>query len=210
MDRHSMRDERDSVRSLTQIEPSSLKAEVDVRHGHRLRLVPARQRPRHALRPSHRRTNHAAVDAEDDLVLARALRAGRPDATWEIGHIGGHRFAATFLAFPWGLAFGRVPAARGPRVVDSLERGVIEVAWLRGRAGDAWAVQAADVHLRRELGLAGVDDVRVERVDGDEVSLRVDGRVVAAGVTRSEGAARPLSCGDEAESVPVANVNFRF
>jgi hypothetical protein len=142
--------------------------------------------------------------------LARALRAVRPDETWEIGHIGGHRFAATFLAFPWGLAFGRVPAARGPVIARSLEAGVIEVAWLRGRAGDAWAVQAADVHLRRELGLAGVDDVAVAAVDGDQVVLGVDGRVVTAAVTRSEGMARPLSCGDEAEPVPVANVNFRF
>ena len=42
----------------------------------------------------------------------------RPDQTWEIGHIGGHRFAATFMAFPHGLVFGRVPAARGPEIVD--------------------------------------------------------------------------------------------
>jgi hypothetical protein len=141
--------------------------------------------------------------------LARALRGARPEETWEIGHIGGHRFAATFLAFPWGLAFGRVPAASGPRIVADLERGSIALAHLRGRAGDPWAVQAADVHVRRELGLAGVHDLIVEGAEGDCVALRADGRVVTAVVTRTEGVARPLSCGDEAEPVPVANVALR-
>ena len=49
------------------------------------------------------------------------MRAQRPGETWEIGHIGGHRFAATFLAFPHGLCFGRVPAARGPEIAAALE-----------------------------------------------------------------------------------------
>ena len=91
--------------------------------------------------------------------LARALRAARPDETWEIGHIGGHRFAATFLAFPHGLCFGRVPAARGPEIVAALEAGEIVLEHFRGRAGDPPVVQAADVLVRRRLGLRGIDDV---------------------------------------------------
>ena len=94
----------------------------------------------------------------------------RPDQTWEIGHIGGHRFAATFLAFPHGLAFGRVPAAAGPEIVAALERGEIALEHLRGRSGDPSAVQAADVLVRRELGLRALDALAVEAVD-DEVVL---------------------------------------
>ena len=134
--------------------------------------------------------------------LARAMRAARPEQTWEIGHIGGHRFAATFLAFPHGLAFGRVPAAAGPRIAEALERGEIDLDHLRGRAGDPPAVQAADVLARRRLGLRGVGDVVVEDVDGDAVTLRTPAGRLRAAIARREAEPRPISCGDEPEAVP--------
>jgi hypothetical protein len=137
--------------------------------------------------------------------LARALRAHRPDETWQIGHIGGHRFAATFLAFPHGLAFGRVPAAAGPGIVDALEAGEIALEHLRGRAGDPWMVQAADVLVRRELGLRALDALAVERVDGEGVTLRTrDGAWLRATIARRmDDRPRRLSCRDEEpETVP--------
>jgi hypothetical protein len=134
--------------------------------------------------------------------LARALRAQWPEQTWEIGHIGGHRFAATFLAFPHGLAFGRVPAARGPAIVERLEAGEIDLDHLRGRAGDPWQVQAADVLVRRRLGLRGLHEVLVEGVDEDAVTFRTPAGRLRAVVARSEQAPRPISCGDEPEAVP--------
>lgn len=135
--------------------------------------------------------------------LARALRAYRPQQTWEIGHIGGHRFAATMLTFPHGLAFGRVPASHGRLIVDALERGEIVLEHLRGRAGDPWAVQAADVLVRRKLDLRGLDALATERVDGETVTFRQpDGSRVRATVARHEDPRpRPISCGDEPETV---------
>jgi hypothetical protein len=131
--------------------------------------------------------------------LARLLRAHRPDETWQIGHIGGHRFAATFLAFPHGLAFGRVPAAAGPGIVDALEAGEIALEHLRGRAGDPAVVQAADVLVRRELGLRAIDGLAVEGVDDDAVILQTrDGARLRATVSRRiDERPRPLSCRDE-------------
>jgi hypothetical protein len=134
--------------------------------------------------------------------LARAMRAARPEETWEIGHIGGHRFAATFLAFPHGLCFGRVPAAHGPEIAAALEAGEIALENLRGRAGDPPVVQAADVLARRRLGLRGIDEVAVEAVDGDAVTLRIPGRSVRVVVARTEAEPRPISCGDVPEPVP--------
>jgi hypothetical protein len=142
--------------------------------------------------------------------LARAVRAGRPSETWEIGHIGGHRFAATFLAFPHGLAFGRVPAAAGPDIVAAYEAGEIALEHLRGRAGDPWAVQAADVLVRRRLNLRAIDALVVDGVQPESdsaaaVSLRVaDGTRLRAHVARrTDDRPRPLSCGDEPDTVPV-------
>jgi hypothetical protein len=136
--------------------------------------------------------------------LARAMRAARPAETWEIGHIGGHRFAATFLAFPHGLAFGRVPAAAGPEIAAGYEAGQIALEHLRGRAGDPWAAQAADVLVRRRLGLRGIDELAVEAVQDGVVTLRtLEGtRLRATVARRADDRPRPLSCGDEAESVP--------
>jgi hypothetical protein len=136
--------------------------------------------------------------------LARALRAHRPEQTWEIGHIGGHRFAATMLTFPHGLAFGRVPASRGAEIVDALEAGEIVLEHLRGRAGDAPIVQAAEVLLRRELGLRRLDALVFDAVDGETVTLRRDdGSLVRATVARRDDPRpRPISCGDEPETVP--------
>jgi Sucrase/ferredoxin-like len=134
--------------------------------------------------------------------LARAMRAARPDETWEIGHIGGHRFAATFLAFPHGLCFGRVPAARGPEILAALEGGEIVLEHFRGRAGDPPAAQAAEVLLRRRLGLRGIDEVALEGVDGDAVTLRTPDGLQRVVVTRREAEPRPITCGDEPEPVP--------
>jgi hypothetical protein len=134
--------------------------------------------------------------------LVRAVRAQWPGETWEVGHIGGHRFAATFLAFPHGLCFGRVPAARGPEVVAAYEAGEIALEYLRGRVGDPPVVQAADVLVRRRLGLRGLDDVVVEGVDGDAVTLRTPTGHVRAVLARHESEPRPISCGDEPEAVP--------
>jgi hypothetical protein len=134
--------------------------------------------------------------------LARALRALRPDDTWEIGHIGGHRFAATFMAFPWGLVFGRVPAASGPEIAAALERGEIVLEHLRGRVGDPW-LQAADVLVRRRLDLREVDALAVEKASDGVVMLRArDGaRLRATLARRDDPRPRPISCGDEPETV---------
>jgi hypothetical protein len=133
--------------------------------------------------------------------LARALKAARPEQTWEIGHIGGHRFAATFLAFPHGLAFGRVPAAAGPRIVAALEAGEIDLEHLRGRAGEPPVVQAAEIFVRRELGLRAVDELTVLDVNGAEVTLRGPRGRVRVGIMREQAAPRPISCGDDPEPV---------
>jgi hypothetical protein len=95
-----------------------------------------------------------------------------------------------------------VPAARVPEVVTAYEAGEISLEYLRGRAGDPPVVQAADVLVRRRLGLRALDDVMIEGVDGDVVTLRTPTERLQAVVARREAEPRPISCGDEPEPVP--------
>jgi hypothetical protein len=67
-------------------------------------------------------------------------------------------------------------------------------------------VQAADVLVRRALGLRGVDELSIESVeplgaDAARVRLYAGGQVFAATVARRVAGDRPLSCGAEPEPV---------
>ena len=95
-----------------------------------------------------------------------------------------------------------MPASAGPRIVAALEAGEVALEHLRGRAGDPPAAQAADVLVRRRLGLSGLDDVAIEAIEGDVVTLRTPTARLQAVVARHEAEPRPISCGDEPEAVP--------
>jgi hypothetical protein len=160
-------------------------------------------------RPLFAVCTHAKRDAccaERGRPLARALGRHRGPDTWETSHLGGHRFAATFIALPAGLVFGRVPAAEGPAIAAAAERGKIALEHLRGRAGLPAAAQFADAQVRLREGLTRLADVEVVAVAdlGDGVStvdLRVPGeRRLRARVLRAQtGSPRPLSCGADEE-----------
>jgi hypothetical protein len=117
---------------------------------------------------------HDACCAERGRPLAAALSASHPAHTWECSHIGGDRFAGNVLVLPDGLYYGRADRESGPRIAEAHLAGRLELEHLRGRAGFGFATQAAEWHLRRRLGLTGIDEVGLarRRVDGD-VTLAV-------------------------------------
>jgi hypothetical protein len=157
-----------------------------------------------------------ACCAEFGRPLARALAAHRSEDTWQCAHLGGHRFAPTMLALPHGLCYGRVPAAGARALAAAYERGRVIPELLRGRAGEPWAVQVADVRVREQLGLRGIDDLALleHALDGPDAATVTFGapgeRRVVVDVTRAPtGLPRPTSCG-KAEladpPVPVAEI----
>jgi hypothetical protein len=104
---------------------------------------------------------HDACCAELGRPTAAALAASHPELTWEVSHIGGDRFAANLLVLPDGLYYGRVPAAAAPALAARHLEGHLDLDLLRGRSGFPFAVQVAEVALRRELGDTRVDAVRL-------------------------------------------------
>lgn len=149
---------------------------------------------------------HARRDAccgELGRPLVAALAALEPDRTWEVSHVGGHRFAPNTLVLPQGLVYGRLGASRARELVDAHSDGRMLTAALRGRASLPAPVQAAEIAVREAADAHGVDGVTLlgTTTDGARTTTRwsAAGRSWRVDVeTRpGDGTDRPSSCGKE-------------
>lgn len=120
---------------------------------------------------------HDACCAELGRPVALGLAAGEhADAVWETSHVGGDRFAGNLVVLPRGLYYGGLDPEAAGVVADATAAGRVVLDHLRGRSDLPMPVQAAEVALRRRLGLAGLDDVlpRGARTVDDVVVARFD------------------------------------
>lgn len=117
---------------------------------------------------------HDACCAEFGRPVAMALDEAHPEETWEVSHIGGDRFAGNMVVLPHGLYYGRLDTGAGLRVARAHLDGGLDLEHLRGRASHPMAVQAAEIHLRRQLDLQRIDAVALlgARRDGDTTEAR--------------------------------------
>ncbi|WP_137294013.1 sucrase ferredoxin [Nocardioides dongxiaopingii] len=132
--------------------------------------------------------------AERGRPVAAALAERWPVETWETTHLGGHRFAATLVAFPSGVVLGRLDPASAVAAVEALRAGRMPLDHARGRAGWPARAQHADLALRRRHGWTGLDDVRLLATDGDEVSLATPSGELTVAVDARPGEPRRQSC----------------
>jgi hypothetical protein len=70
-----------------------------------------------------------------------------PEDTWEVSHLGGHRFAGTLLALPSGWMLGRLDAASAVAACEGVVGGEVPVVLARGRAGRPGADQVRELHV---------------------------------------------------------------
>jgi len=143
---------------------------------------------------------HDACCAEFGRPVAAALSAAHPEETWEVSHVGGDRFAGNMVLLPHGLYYGRLDPESALEAVAAHRAGDLHLDRLRGRSSFPMAVQAAEIALRRELGLTGVADLRLtaHSVEGELTHAVFEagatGYVVTVRTTRPEGAADRLTC----------------
>ena len=141
--------------------------------------------------------------------VARALVRPGDDSVWECSHVGGDRFAGNLVCLPHGLYFGRLGPTQAARVVARYEQGLVDLDHYRGRAGEPFAVQAAEYFVRREHGILGVDDLVSNghrHQSHHVVEVGFNGRhgrrfEVRVGVG-SLPPARPLTCGAVNQETP--------
>jgi hypothetical protein len=134
---------------------------------------------------------HDTCCAERGRPVAAGLAEAFPQETWEASHIGGDRFAANLLVLPFGLYFGRLDPASARGVARLLAAGELDLDHLRGRAGLASPLQAAEAALRsftdeRRVGAVRFVSRAVDAGRTDAV-FDIDGRRYAVAVTSTRG-----------------------
>jgi hypothetical protein len=139
--------------------------------------------------------------------LAAELAASGSGDTWEITHLGGHRFAPTLLVLPHGYAYGRIGAPAVKAVLEAAREGRVLTEHCRGRSAWDRPGQAADLAVRAHTGEQRADAVHVEAEEPAGtgrwvVSVRhADGRRWRVAVTTETGPPSAASCGAEPKPV---------
>jgi hypothetical protein len=125
-----------------------------------------------------------------------------PDQVWEVTHTSGHRFAPTAVLLPSGTLHGRLDVGDAVELVRAAELGVTVLAGSRGRSTWPAPAQAAELAVREEQGVTGLDDLHVVGHDQEDdtdwvTDLRHrDGRTWRVRVSaREEPTLRAESCG---------------
>ncbi len=90
-------------------------------------------------------------------VYLEAAEGAYGERTWQTTHIGGHRFASTFVCLPHGLYYGRVREGKtAEEIFGEYKNGRIELGSYRGRSCYSAPAQAAEYFLRKETGISEI------------------------------------------------------
>jgi hypothetical protein len=126
--------------------------------------------------------------------VAQALERVLTGQVYECSHLGGHRFAANVLVLPDGLCFGRLDVRAALALASEIEEGRLPLEHLRGRTELTPEQQAAEILVRRELGLTGLDALR--HIEATTFEL-ADGRRATARLRAHELEPQRVSCRDD-------------
>ena len=130
--------------------------------------------------------------------------------TWETTHLGGHRFAGTFVCLPHGLYYGRIRVGEAAeKIMEDYRCGQINLRSLRGRTCYDKDVQAAEYFLRRETGNTGLSGFSFkDKTDNKEgTTIRFEDtsekKVREVRLRRYDNTQKLIkSCGDEPSPIP--------
>ena len=103
--------------------------------------------------------------------FTRALSQLAGPRVWQSSHLGGHRYAATMVALPQGVHYGRLRATEAPEVLAALNRGELHrLDRFRGRTWLPRPVQAAEAWLRE---LQREPELKLEKSVSSTMLLRI-------------------------------------
>ena len=130
--------------------------------------------------------------------------------TWETNHIGGHRFASTFVCLPDGLVYGRVREGKtAEELMKQYEEGKVNIYSYRGRSCHRNEVQAAEYYLREKTGVPEISAFIFKNLKKGakkyavDFLSRSDNKTHRIKIKRDKNAVKIIkSCGDEDSSIP--------
>jgi hypothetical protein len=103
---------------------------------------------------------HDKCCAKFGLPVLCEFREKAGDRAWECSHVGGDRFAANVVVFPYGIYYGRVRPEDVAEIVRRSELGQIWLPGYRGRSCFTRPTQIAEYFARVESGRLGIDEFR--------------------------------------------------
>ena len=130
--------------------------------------------------------------------------------TWEANHIGGHRFASTFVCLPHGLVYGRIREGKvAEELITQYESGNISISSYRGRSCHTSEVQAAEYYLRKETGISEISEFVTESLKKNDKKFKIkffaksDEAMHKIKLRKDENAVKIIkSCGDKSSHIP--------
>lgn len=129
------------------------------------------------------------------LPLYRELLKRYPDQTWQISHIGGHRWAPNLVIMPHGMYHGYVYPETLDPILEATQAGKIHLETLRGFTAQTKAEQAAEIFVRQHAGLTDL-------IPFQEINLEAREDSWQAHVTDYQGQQWDLEMGTTLQSPP--------
>lgn len=120
--------------------------------------------------PDHEPLLLICTHAKRDVCCARKGRPvaidlvekhGCGDRIWEVSHLGGHRLAPTAVVLPAGYLHGRLDASSADHAWSEAQAGSLALGTCRGRSSLEPAAQVAELAVRSEYSITGIDDLLV-------------------------------------------------
>ena len=154
---------------------------------------------------------HDKCCAKFGLPVWSAFRKLAKARAWQCSHIGGDRFAANVVVFPYGIYYGRVLPEHVPEILHRSESGEVWLPGYRGRCCFPRAVQIAEYFLRKESRRLRIDEFRpleVQRIAAETTRVTFQARTdrmihTVEFVTRTDSLYQRLTCNaTETASVP--------
>jgi len=130
--------------------------------------------------------------------------------TWETTHLGGHRFASTFVCLPHGLFYGRVREGRvAEELMEQYEAGRVNLSSYRGRSCHNGEVQAAEYYLRKETDIFEISEFTLKNSQKADKKSTIkflsqsDETTYKIKLRQDKNAVKIIkSCGDKSSFIP--------
>ena len=120
---------------------------------------------------------HDMCCAKFGLPVFHELSRQLAEGVWQCSHVGGDRFAANVLAFPYATYYGHMEPSEAADLVEACRANRIYLEKYRGRSCYRFVVQAAEYFLRRDTGNADLSAFRLlgmDRIAPDRVAVRFE------------------------------------